>query len=243
MARLICVLFSISAILPSARAQQSDSGYVAEVSVESRRAPSDFAPDANLNKKVWKRARWIRFSHSMSGSPDYPDEATQVASVWTATSVYFVFVCKYDRLNVFPGEDAQKERWELWNRDVAEVFLNPQPDRLLHYYEFEVAPNNQWIDLEITRGEKPNHDASWNSGFTHAVRTDEKKRRWVVEMRIPLRPMGVSEIKPGTKWRGNFFRAAGQGQDAQRKFLAWSTIPEGTTFHAPSRFGIIHFVD
>lgn len=242
MTRLICVLFWVFATLP-ARAQQTDGGYFTDLSVESRRAPADFAPDANLNKKVWKRARWVSFSHSMSGDLDYPLQATRVASVWTATSVYFAFVCKYDKLNVFPGEDAQKERWELWNRDVAEVFLNPQPDRILHYYEFEVAPTNQWIDLEITRGEKPNHDASWNSGFSHAVHVDEKKHLWMVEMRIPLRPMGASEIKPGTKWRGNFFRAAGQGQDAQRKFLAWSTIPEGTTFHAPSRFGMIHFID
>src|SRR5262245_1061808 len=198
MSRLICVLFCVLAIRPSARAQQTDSGYFTDVSVESVRAPRDFAPDANLNKKVWKRARWIQFSHSMSGNPDYPRQTTRVASVWTATSVYFAFLCKYDRLNVFAGEDPQKERWELWNRDVAEVFLNPQPDRLLHYYEFEVAPNNQWIDLEITRGEKPNHDASWNSGFEHATRVDPQNHVWTAEMRIPLASMRVSEDKPGT---------------------------------------------
>lgn len=115
--------------------------------------------------------------------------------------------------------------------------------QIRHYYEFEVAPNNQWIDLEIARGEIPNHDASWNSGFAHAVHVDDKKHLWIVEMQIPLRPMGVSEIKPGKQWRANFFRAAGRGQDTQRKFLAWSTIPEGTTFHVPSRFGIVRFVD
>jgi hypothetical protein len=35
--------------------------------------------------------------------------------------------CRYHALNVSEGE-AAKERWELWNRDVAEVFLNPQPE-------------------------------------------------------------------------------------------------------------------
>jgi hypothetical protein len=243
MTRLVCLLVGVLATWPCSRAQQADRDYVTDRSIESRRATADFEPDANLHKEVWKRARWIKFSHSMSGDRDHPEQATRVASVWTATSVYFAFLCKYDRLNVFPGEDVQKERWELWNRDVAEVFLNPQPTRLLHYYEFEVAPNNQWIDLEITRGEKPNHDASWNSGFSHAVRIDEKNHLWIVEMRIPLRPMGASEIKPGTEWRGNFFRAAGQGQDAERKFLAWSSIPEGRTFHVPSCFGIVRFID
>jgi hypothetical protein len=45
--------------------------------------------------------------------------------------------------------------------------------------------------------------------------------------------------KPGTEWRVNFFRATGRGADTQRVFLAWSSIPEGTTFHVPSRFGIL----
>jgi len=234
-------LFLVFAILPAVCPQQTGSGYLSHTRIESQRARADFAPDANLNKEVWKRARWIEFSDSMSGTAIYPEQTTRVASVWTATSIYFAFVCKYDELNVFEGEDVRQERWELWNRDVAEVFLNPQPDRVLHYYEFEVAPNNQWIDLEITSGAKPNHDASWNSGFEHAVRVDGKQREWIVEMRIPLRPMGVSEIHSGEEWRGNFFRAAGRGPDAQRKFLAWSTIPQGTTFHVPSRFGIVRF--
>jgi len=243
MKRPLWLLFLVFASLPSAPVQQAESSYSTEIRVESRRAAADFVPDANLNKEVWKRVPWIEFNRSMSGTLRYPEQTTRVASVWTATSIYFAFLCKYDRLNFFEGEDIAKERWELWNRDVAEVFLNPQPERLTHYYEFEVAPNNQWVDLEITRGAQPNHDASWNSGFEHAVRVDAKKHLWMVEMRIPLPPIGASEIKPGTEWRVNFFRAAGQGQDAQRKFLAWSRIPEGTTFHVPSRFGIVRFID
>ena len=41
-------------------------------------------------------------------------------------------------------------RDELWDRDVAEVFL--QPDRFgeKYYKEFEVSPNGQWLDLDIT---------------------------------------------------------------------------------------------
>jgi hypothetical protein len=216
--------------------------YLSDVTLESKKAPADFAPDAGLGKAVWQQAKWAEFDHSKSGEAHYPEAATRVASVWTDQHIYFAFVCKYDVLNVFEGEDISKERWELWNRDVAEVFLNPEPERLLHYYEFEVAPNNQWIDLEITRGDKPNHDAAWNSGFEHAVHVDATNHVWTAEMRIPLSSMKVAKVEAGTKWRANFFRAAGQGNDKQRKFLAWSIIPEGTTFHAPSRFGILHLV-
>ena len=217
--------------------------YASSMKLDARRARADFAPDGNLAKEGWKRAEWAEFDHRMTGNEPYPAAATRVASLWSDRYIYFAFSCKYDVLNVFVGEDPSKERWELWNRDVAEVFLNPQPERLLHYYEFEVAPNNQWVDLEITRGDKPNHDAGWNSGFEHATRVDRSKKVWTAEMRIPLEAMGVERVMAGTEWRANFFRAAGQGEDKERKFLAWSSIPEGTTFHVPTRFGVLRLVE
>src|ERR1043166_6255032 len=213
--------------------------YLSERKLDARRARADFPPDANLAKEAWKGAEWAEFDGLMTGKEAYPAAATRVAALWTDRYVYFAFSCRFDTLNVFVGEDPAKERWELWNRDVAEVFLNPEPERQLHYYAFEVAPNNQWIDLEITRGEKPHHDAAWNSGFEHATTVDPKSHTWTAEMRIPLASMGVSLAKPGAEWRANFFRAAGKGPDAQRIFLAWSSIPEGTTFHVPGRFGIL----
>jgi len=233
---------SLSALLQLPATQTQTVTYANDAHIDAKRAAADFIPDGNLRKQAWKDANWAEFSHGMSGKADHPDQATRIASLWTDKYIYFAFSCKYDALNVFEGEELSKERWELWNRDVVEVFLNPQPEWQLHYYEFEVAPNNQWIDLEITRGEKPNHDASWNSGFQHATLVDEVNHIWTAEMRIPLASMGVPEARPGTEWRANFFRAAGKGADTQRTFLAWSTIPEGTTFHVPGRFGILRLV-
>ena len=223
----------------SSASRTQTTSYTSDARIDAKRAAADFTLDGNLSKKPWQDAIWVQFSHSMSGAENYPAQETRVASLWTDKYLYFAFSCKYDALNVFEGEDTAKERWELWNRDVAEVFLNPQPERQFHYYEFEVAPNNQWVDLEITRGEGPGHDAAWNSGFEHATKIDAKNHVWTAEMRIPLASMGVSGAKSGTEWRANFFRAAGKGSDRQRLFLAWSTIPEGVTFHVPSRFGTL----
>jgi hypothetical protein len=216
-----------------------DEGYKSSATLDANHSTSDFQPDANLSKKVWKRAKWAEFNHSMDGKTVIPTEKTRVAAVWTEKFVYFAFWCKYERLNIYEGEDPEKERWELWNKDVAEVFLNPQPERLWHYYEFEVAPNNQWVDLDITGQGIGTHDAKWNSGFEHATHLDSKNHIWTMEMRIPLSSMNVSAPKSGMEWRANFFRAAGLGGDEKRKFLAWSVIPEGTTFHAPNYFGIL----
>jgi len=217
--------------------------YSSHLKIRAKHTISDFDMDADLKKDVWNNAEWAEFDHDSSGLHHYPNLATRVASAWSDSYVYFAFSCHFDTLNVYEGEDAAKERWELWNRDVAEVFLNPQPERITHYYEFEVAPNNQWIDLEIEKTNKPFNDAAWNSGFSHASKVDSTMRIWAMEMRIPLRSMKVAALKSGAKWRVNFFRAAGQGGDEHRQFLAWSTIPSGTTFHVPERFGVLEFID
>ncbi len=237
-------IFFLAPVLAWApKAMTEKSPYTSNLQIQSRFSPKDFEPDGNLEKKIWERAEWVEFDHDMAGQPHYPQAATRVASVWTATSVYFAFRCKYSTLNVYEGEDPLPERWELWNRDVVEVFANPEPERVNHYYEFEVAPNNQWIDLEIDKDKDPFNDAKWDSHFAHATRIDAKRRVWTCEMRIPVSAITSrpAAVRPGTEWRINFFRADGPGDDSVRRFLSWSTIPEGKTFHVPTRFGIIRF--
>jgi len=41
----------------------------------------------------------------------------------------------------------------MWDRDVAEAFLQPTGSPANSYKEFEVSPNGLWIDLEIAPGE------------------------------------------------------------------------------------------
>ncbi len=227
-------------VLP--RASAGKGAYTSNAKTNSRFAAADFAPDGDVSKAVWKQAEWVKFDHDMSGNHTYPQAETQAAGVWTPAYVYFAFRCKYTTLNIYQGEDPAKERWELWNRDVVEVFINPEPQRVNHYYEFEVAPNNQWIDLEIDKDKTPFNDAAWDSHFDHATRVDTKDRVWACEMRIPAKAMGVESVRPDSEWRVNFYRADGAGDDTQRRFMCWSTIPEGKTFHVPTRFGVIRFV-
>jgi alpha-galactosidase len=203
----------------------------------------EFSPDGDLSKTVWNNASWVMFDHDVYSGGPYPQAETRVAALWTTHSIYFSFRCKYSSLNIYEGEDPTQERWELWNRDVVEVFINPEPDRVFHYYEFEVAPNNQWIDLEIDKTKDPFYDPVWASGFEHATRIYNKSRSWTCEMRIPIASMRVREILIGSEWRVNFFRADGLGDDSQRRLLSWIMIPGGTTFHTPTHFGLIRFVE
>ena len=217
--------------------------YIRKVSMTSKSLAADFVPDGNLTKSVWKDAVRVTLGDRMSHKPLAGSE-TQVASLWTPHYIYLAYWCRYQSLNIYAGEDPAKERWELWNRDVVEAFINPQPERFLHYYEFEVAPNNQWIDLEIDLSKNPMNAASWDSHFEHAAKVDASHKAWTVELRIPVSSMNAHNIKAGDEWRINLYRCDGPGDDSQRRFLSWSPLPAGDngSFHQPATFGIIKFV-
>ena len=65
---------------------------------------------------------------------------------------------------------------------MAEVFL--QPDRFgeKYYKEFEVSPNGQWLDLDIT----PEGLRHITSGMRSRVRIDEDRSAWIAELAIPM---------------------------------------------------------
>jgi len=217
---------------------RSDSETIAKLS------PEDFVPDGNLGKEVWQKASRVAFDHDWMGERHFPEAATEVACSWTPSHFYFAFWCRYTELNVYEGEDPAVQRFGLWDRDVAEVFLNPFPERVNHYYEFEVAPNNQWIDLDVDLDKEPSYDDVWDSGFLHATRLDPAAHIWTCEMSIPAVSVGMQSVRPGWECRVNFYRCDGPGDDTRRRFLAWSptlcTNPSNY-FHVPTRFGKIRF--
>ncbi|MFZ0960783.1 MAG: carbohydrate-binding family 9-like protein [Terriglobia bacterium] len=160
----------------------------------------DFVPDGSLDKPAWHSASWVQVERDAFSGVKLPRSATEIASLWTASYVYFAFRCHYTTLNLFEDKDPSTDFWTLWDRDVVEVFLNPQPERLKHYYEFEVAPNNLWIDLEIDLDREPFNNAQWNSGFDHATHIDTKNHVWACELRIPVAALqGTKPLESDTE--------------------------------------------
>jgi len=218
--------------------------YVSNSRFMSKFTNQDFVPDGNLAKPAWRVASWVEVVRDPFTGAKLPQAATEIASLWTPNYVYFAFRCKYTTLNLYEGKDPSKDFWTLWDRDVVEVFLNPQPEHMKHYYEFEVAPNNLWIDLEIDLAKDPFNDPKWDSGFEHATHVDAENHVWTCEMRIPVAGLkGTKPLETDTEWRINFFRADGPGNDDQRRFLSWSPVRNDThSFHSPWSFGLIKFV-
>ena len=184
----------------------------------------------------WERADVIRFCHDWQGKHQDPRRQTEVRILWSVSEIYLRFLCRYRTIHVFPDADPNGRRDGLWDRDVAEVFL--QPDRFgeKYYREFEVGPNGQWLDLNIT----PQGLQHITSGMRSSVGLDEPRQVWNAEIAIPMTAL-TPRFDPMHPWRLNFFRC--EGIDPNRFYSAWQ--PTGTAtpnFHVPESFGTLRFV-
>lgn len=189
----------------------------------------------------WQSAEPIHFCTDWQGRNPDPSLETEVRVLWSPETLYLRFVCHFREIFIFDDSDPNGRRDQLWDRDVAEAFLQPpdavpraQPS-LKFYKEFEVAPNGMWIDLDIT----PPGLADLRSGMTRLVHLDEKKKIWTGELAIPMRSL-TSNFDPQQMWRANFYRV--EGKIEPRKYMAWQpTSTPQPSFHVPEKFGFLRF--
>jgi len=185
----------------------------------------------------WDAARSLRFQADWQGKNADPQRETEVRLLWTQETLYLRFRARYRVITVFADAEPNGRRDQLWDRDVAEVFLQPDESDRRRYKEFEVSPNGMWIDLDIAPGEK--HDLK--SGLRRRVTLNEASKTWIAELALPMKSL-VERFDPAAKWRINFYRV--EGASEPRFYSAWQ--PTGTpapNFHVPEAFGTLIFAD
>jgi alpha-galactosidase len=186
---------------------------------------------------AWKIAPPIRFEADWQGKNSDPLRETEVRVLWTPETLHIRFQARYRSITVYPDSEPDGRRDLLWDRDVAEAFLQPEPSAPRRYKEFEVSPNGFWIDLDIARGKK----RDLRSGLIRRVSIDEKSKQWIAEMSLPMKSL-VARFDPRAIWRANFYRVEGYAEP--RFYSAW--CPTGTPqpdFHVPEAFGKLVFVE
>lgn len=183
----------------------------------------------------WGRAAPLRFSADWQGKNADSARETEVRLLWAAENLFLRLQARFRTITIFADAEANGRRDQLWDRDVAEVFLQPDHSNLRRYKEFEVSPNGFWIDLDIAPGEK--HDLK--SGLKRRVVMNEAQKTWIAELAIPMKCL-VAKFDPGLAWRVNFYRV--EGAREPRFYAAWK--PTGTqvpNFHVPEAFGELIF--
>jgi alpha-galactosidase len=187
-------------------------------------------------ESAWEHTPSQRFNADWQGKNADPERKTEVRLLWTPETLFLRFRAKYRVITVFPDAEPNGRRDQLWDHDVAEVFLQPDPSVPRRYREFEVSPNGFWIDLDIAPGEK----RDLKSGLRRRVVLNEAAKTWVAELALPMNCL-VERFDPSSTWRVNFYRVEGAAEP--RFYSAWR--PTGTAvpnFHVPEAFGELIFV-
>jgi len=183
----------------------------------------------------WEKAPALRFDRDWRGEKADPGRATEVRLLWTAETLFLRFDCSFRNITVFPDARADGWRNELWDRDVAEAFLQPDSSDPFVYKEFEVSPNGMWIDLAVSHGKIK----ELRSGLRRRVLKDEVAKRWTAELTLPMKRL-TTQFDPKRAWKANFFRIEGEAEP--RFYAAWSpTHSPRPNFHVPSAFGTLEF--
>ena len=207
--------------------------------IESRYSKSEFPLSADPSARHWKDATPVIAENDPMGKPT-PGHRTEIRSRWTDKNLYFLFVAPYETLHLKPNPSASTETNKLWEWDVAEIFAGADFNNIRHYREFQVSPQNEWVDLDIDRDNpKPEGGWLWNApGYEVKARIDKDKKIWYGEMRIPIASIDSRPAQAGNQIRVNFYRI--QGPPPARKFVAWQ--PTGKpSYHVPESFGRLVF--
>jgi len=213
--------------------------FPADALIKSTWSKKDTALDTNAASQFWRGAQPVYMENDSHGKA-IPRYRTEVRTRWTSKNLYFLFVCPYEELYLKPGPSTEKETNQLWNWDVAEVFIGSDFADIKRYKEFEVSPQGEWIDLDVDL-HKPHHEDGWvwNSGFEVSARIDQTAHVWYGAMRIPYSAIDTRPPTPGNSLRVNLFRS--QGPESHRQEITWRA-PMSETFHVPERFGLLKLV-
>lgn len=184
----------------------------------------------------WEASAPLRFDADWQGKNADPERATEGRLLWTPEWLFLRFHARFRVITVFSDAESNGRCDQLWDRDVVEVFLQPDPSQLRRYKEFEVSPNGFWIDLDIAPGEK--HDLK--SGLRRRVVLNQTDKTWVAELALPMKCL-VERFDPAAVWKINFYRVEGAAEP--RFYSAWqATGTAAPNFHVPEAFGDLVFV-
>jgi hypothetical protein len=192
-----------------------------------------------LDNKNWRNAQEISIEKYWSGENAPVGRHARAQLLWSETALYVRFEANQTEPLIASVEPVLKTKTlGLWDRDVCEIFVAPETKEPRKYFEFEIAPTGEWIDLAIHQlpGRRET-DFEYDSGMQTAARIENDKV-WMA-MKIEFKALGKTP-EANEVWRGNLFRCVGAGET--RGYLAWQpTETPQPGFHVPEAFGEFEF--
>ena len=241
--RAICLTEIFEKTRGSRRAPELDpTGFrniMSSAKISIKHIQADF-PTSDLDNDVWADAALTLVDKYWSGLTAPGGRYFTAKMLWSETALYVHFeALQSEPLIVNSSPVLNSKTIDLWDRDVCEIFIAPDKTVRNKYFEFEIAPTGEWIDLGINITPKKRlTDLEYKSGMTSAVSIEKDKV--VMAIKIPFKSLGRVP-KVGDIWLGNIFRCV--GKSPTRGYLSWqATNTRKPNFHVPSKFGEFEFV-
>src|SRR2546421_3781631 len=103
-----------------------------------------------LDHAEWASAQPVKITRFWSGDEAPATRHAEARIIWSEESLAIRFVCNQtEPLIISANPQLDQKTIGLWDRDVCELFLAPDPENTNRYFEFEVAPTGEWSDLAI----------------------------------------------------------------------------------------------
>jgi hypothetical protein len=176
---------------------------------------------------------------------------TRFRAAWSGAGI----VVRFDADDEGPWATREQRDDRLWEEEVVEIFVDPTCTGR-DYLELEISPANVVCDLHIASLE-PHRDVRLDWDFPtleSRVHRTVDGRRWTAAAWLPLADFATASpavarcVPPraGDVWHFNVFRIKRPHGPAEPErdaiYAAWS-VPDGTTFHTPSAFRPLRFVE
>ncbi len=194
----------------------------------------------NLDHPVWQQVEAVQINKYWSGVDAGIGRHAEARLLWTPEDLLIRFDCEQSEPLIINDKPFLTEKTRgLWEKDVCEAFIAPNPQMPEKYMEFEIAPTGEWLDLTVHKN-GDNFEKDWTYESKMKCAAEIFPEKVIMAMQIPWAAFG-KKPENGEKWRGNLFRQAGEGET--RGYLAWQpTLTPEPQFHVPEAFGWWEFV-
>jgi len=205
--------------------------------VRARRRP---VLDGVIGEDEWKGAKPQRLA-DMAGRGT--EIKTTVRMMYDDENLYVAYKCDEPEIEGLAVKETGRDG-AVWNLDCVELLLDPERSRR-RFYHFIAAPSkNAFYDDRTGFKRMNDQERSWNPDWSYGFKIDRANKRWVVEISVPFKSLGVSAPESGQSWFGNFGRERyaqkASGGIRRRRLYLWSQGESGA-FGDPSAFGEIRF--
>ena len=195
---------------------------------------------SKLDDPIWESAKETTARNYWSGENAPVGRHFETKLLWSDSAFYIHFCAnQIEPLIANETPNLKTKTMGLWERDVCEIFIAPNPKKSNEYFEFEISPTGEWLDLKIHQlSDGRETDFQYNSGMQSAAKI-EKNKIWMA-IKVKWKAFGKTP-HANEVWKGNLFRCVGGSKT--RGYLAWlPTFTREPNFHVPQAFGEFHFI-